>query len=325
MYYIGKIKKSIPLPNQLISHPQFNQIFMKKNLLLAILGSAALSANAQSFTETFEDITTLTNWELRNESPTVGSTDWFQGNPAVMPSYDLINADSSDYIGANFNSTTGAGDIDTWLFAPEVSNFSNGDTLSFWTRTIIGTTVYPDRLYAYYTTEPGSTATLDFRDNLIVVVNPDLTIADYPGDWTNYTTVINSVPNSAAGVGRIAFNYNVTDGGPSGANSNFIGLDLVHYGDYVQGVGTQTVQNSNVSYSFFPNPTVDVLTVSFNEPTIANQAIEIYDMTGKAVYSASVAEGTSTLSIDVKGLSAGAYLLEVYKNKQVIVDRFVKQ
>jgi len=48
----------------------------------------------------------------------------------------------------------------------------------------------------------------------------------YPGTWAQFTlTNAGGLPSS--GQGRIAFRYFVEDGGPSGANSSYIGIDTV--------------------------------------------------------------------------------------------------
>jgi hypothetical protein len=57
---------------------------------------------------------------------------------------------------------------------------------------------------------------------------------NYPADWTKYTIVISGVSQSTTG--RFAFRYFVESGGPSGDNSDYIGIDLVQYapGELVQ-------------------------------------------------------------------------------------------
>lgn len=57
---------------------------------------------------------------------------------------------------------------------------------------------------------------------LLLSVNPTLAVGGYPEVWTRYEININH-----AGTGRIAFRYFVTNGGPSGSNSNYIGIDTV--------------------------------------------------------------------------------------------------
>lgn len=174
-------------------------------------------------TEGFDDITTLAGdgWAQINNSSPLGTTDWFQGNPAVFLSH--AGADDS-YIAANFNNTAGS-DISNWLITPVV-DLGALDSFSFFTRTTTGNT-FPDRMEIRISTngassDVGATAASvgDFT-TLVDSINPNLMMNGYPQDWTEF-----SYSNlGLSGMGRIAFRYFVTDGGPLGNNSNFIGID----------------------------------------------------------------------------------------------------
>ncbi len=211
--------------------------------LCAVLVLAALPALAQnpSFTEEFEDITTLPGdgWINTNMSSPLGSTSWFsskgplessrtvtefQGNTSVFPAYS-----SAGYIADNYNAC-GDGTISDWLFTPEVT-FIDGDTFSFWTRGTGGT--WPDRLELRLSIAGGSTdvgadefSVGDFTE-VLIEVNPTLAVGGYPDVWTQYVATITGHP--AVESGRFAFRYFVTDGGPSGSASDYIGVDLVEF------------------------------------------------------------------------------------------------
>ncbi|HSN56215.1 MAG TPA: choice-of-anchor J domain-containing protein [Candidatus Sulfomarinibacteraceae bacterium] len=209
--------------------------------------AAALCASpvlAQSFTEEFEDITTLTGagWFFDNNSTTAGVLSWapsvesmtprdrgtdFQGNITVFPAFS-----GSGYIADNYNATTGVGTISDWLITPVVT-IQNGDTVSFWTRGP-DTSSYPDRLQLRMSLAGTSTncGTLpedvgDFT-TLLLDINPTLAVGGYPNTWTQYSVTITGV--GAPTQGRFAFRYYVTNGGPSGSNSDYIGVDLFEYG-----------------------------------------------------------------------------------------------
>ena len=166
-------------------------------------------------------------WASQNLGTTIGVLpDWIAGDPTVFTSHT-----GAGYLGGSFNSITGAGTISLWLFAPNVT-LKNGDVLSFWTRTTDGT--YPDRLQVRLSTNGTSvnagaspTSVGDFT-TILQDINPGLTSAGYPLVWTQYTLTLSGLP--AGGIsGRIAFRYFVTNGGPSGTNSDFIGIDDVSY------------------------------------------------------------------------------------------------
>ncbi|AXI99507.1 Por secretion system C-terminal sorting domain-containing protein [Cyclonatronum proteinivorum] len=172
------------------------------------------------FSESFADIETLPadGWSLQNLSEPVGTTTWFQGNSAVFPSF---SGEPDHYIGANFNSTTGSNTINTWLMTPEVT-LVNGTELRFYTRSTGG--AFPDRLEVRLSTDGGSTDAPDFS-TLMLSINPDLEVGGYPDEWTEYVAVVEGL--DAAATGRFGFRYFVTDGGPAGNNSDFIGIDEV--------------------------------------------------------------------------------------------------
>jgi len=57
-------------------------------------------------------------------------------------------------------------------------------------------------------------------------INPNLLASgatSYPTTWTQFTLTIPST-----GSGRVGFRYFVTNGGPSGTNGNFIGIDSLN-------------------------------------------------------------------------------------------------
>jgi hypothetical protein len=74
----------------------------------------------------------------------------------------------------------------------------------------------------------GSTSTsVGTFSNLVVSINENLTNSGYPGSWTVYTTTLSGVSGTIAG--RFGFNYVVPNGGPTGTNSSYIGLDAIGY------------------------------------------------------------------------------------------------
>ncbi len=192
-------------------------------LLLLVVRSSA-----QGFTEDFDDINTLTanDWVMINHSSPIGSTNWFQGNTVVFNAY---NGADTAYVAANFNNTAGTGTISNWLIMPNVT-LHNGDKLTFFTRKASPDT-YPDRLELRLSTngastDVGSLAT-DVGDftTLMLSVNPTLVTGVYPITWTQYTVTISGLSGPTSG--RMAFRYFVTNGGPSGSNSDYIGIDNV--------------------------------------------------------------------------------------------------
>ena len=159
-----------------------------------------------------------------NHSTTVGTTNWFQGNSTVFPAQ---SGAATSYIGANFNNTTGTNTISNWLLTSPVT-LQNGVTMTFYTRTVDAPS-FPDRLQVRMSTNGassnvGTTAT-DVGDftTLLLDINPTYTTTGYPNVWTQFTVTVTGVPSPT--LGRLAFRYFVENGGPTGANSDYIGID----------------------------------------------------------------------------------------------------
>nr|HQV06453.1 T9SS type A sorting domain-containing protein [Chitinophagaceae bacterium] len=75
--------------------------------------------------------------------------------------------------------------------------------------------------------------------NLLFTINPTLDPSGYPDVWTQYTATVSGL--AAPVMGRLAFRYYVTDAGPLGSNSDYIGIDDVKYvatGGAAQGIWT---------------------------------------------------------------------------------------
>lgn len=194
-----------------------------------------------SFTEGFEGGVVPAGWTTQNRSTTIGTNTncW---NPFTGATPWAAQA-GTGHIGANFNCTTGANTISGWLFSPEIL-FRNGDQIRFWTRKASPDT-FPDRLELRLSTNGtstnvGTTSTSvgDFTVTL-VSVNPTLVTGVYPTTYTQFTATISGVPTPTNG--RVAFRYFVTNGGPSGANSDIISIDTFQY------VAAPTAANASIS------------------------------------------------------------------------------
>lgn len=157
--------------------------------------------------------------------PAGSRPNWFQGDPVTFASF---NGPTSGYVAGNFNNTTGANPIDLWLILPAV-NVAAGDTLSFYERSVTSNP-YPDSCRVYYAangdTVPGSGSFVELGRFLNTT----------SGSWAERRFV---APTGGAN-GRFAINYRVVDGGPSGNNSNYIGID------YIRVLGPAPVVNTTL-------------------------------------------------------------------------------
>ena len=93
------------------------------------------------------------------------------------------------------------------------------------------------------------------------------------------------------------------------------------------GVGISEQENSPFTFSFYPNPTTENITVNYSLEESAKVQYVIYDLTGKKVQTEAATRfpGAQQQSIDVNNLQAGTYLLSLNVNGSVITKRFVKK
>ena len=213
---------------------------MRKTLMVALVALSSM-AYAQTFFESFDtgpagfsngatgtfgnsaggDAMAFASgtWHALNNSSPLGVLGWFSSNSVFAPN------SGTGQLNANFDNTTGGtGTIDNYMMSP-VRTFNNGDTISFFTRTPTGS-IWPDRTHLKLSLNGASTNVADFSTTL-VSVNSGLGGSVYPEVWTLFGATISGLGGPTSG--RFAFNYNVTDGGPTGVNSNFIGIDDVTY------------------------------------------------------------------------------------------------
>ena len=229
-----------------------------------------------------------TGWTCSNVSTPLGTSNWFQGNDTVFPSQA---GPTTGYIGANFNNTGGTGIISNWLISPVVQ-FGTGAELRFWARTATDAD-YADRLEIRASTggtSNGGTATStgDFSI-LLGTINPTQlagpgtctapaglpNAGGFPDVWCEYVlTTAAGIP--ASGSGRIAFRYTVTSAGPTGSNSNYIGIDTF---SFVEGTVAQPITSGPVSGTAVTLPqfavggTATTATITFTNPEATAGAV----------------------------------------------------
>ncbi len=293
-----------------------------KKILLSITAILAfgVSQGQVLLSENF-NVAPPASWTILNLSSPVGTTTWFQGNPAdAIPTPGPFSSQagpSNSYMGTNFNSTTGNNTISNWIFTPTVS-IVNGDVISFYTRTTTpGAEVYADRLQMRIGLEsaaaPVGTTGVGGYTTLAVEVNPNLTTTGYPSTWTQYSYTVTgfATPTNC----KIAFRYFVTNGGPAGDNSDYIGIDTFSVD---RPLSTESFAKNN--FTVYPNPATDVVNISnANNLEITNTVIT--DINGRIVKQVN----SAVESINVGDLNTGVYFLKVTTADGVGVTKFVKK
>ena len=197
---------------------------MKKITLLSIALLFGFTAIAQTviITQGFENVTTLVDneFEIYNASDAPdGSV--FQGDETIFASYD---GSPSAFAAMNYQATS-ASTVDLYLVTPSVQ-LKNGDLVKFWTRTTENSN-WPDRLEVRLdpTGEgtPPEEGDQGSYTELLAEINPDLELGGYPEEWTQIVAEVTGITGIVET--RVALRYWVTNGGPTGANSNYIGVD----------------------------------------------------------------------------------------------------
>ncbi|HEU4374883.1 MAG TPA: choice-of-anchor J domain-containing protein [Telluria sp.] len=175
--------------------------------LTVLAAPLASAASAVILNEKFNNVGTLSDWVVTNQSTPVGLS-WFQGNPGV---FGAQAGPAASYIAANYLSAgQGGGTIDNWLITPLLS-LSGATELTFFTRApaLPG---FNDMLELRFSAGGGS-GTGGFSTLLATIGGPNA----YPDHWQQFTANLNF-----SGDGRFAFRY-----AGDAAVANYIGIDTV--------------------------------------------------------------------------------------------------
>lgn len=164
------------------------------------------------FEESFEGSTGFppSGWKTINADGGGTTGPWFQGNTSVFAAYNGIGYAAANYQGANDFL------IDEWLITPLLTGINSSDTLSFWNRS-------PD----YSAWDDSIEIRISTTDTNISSFNK---VVDYfktsTTGWAQKKYPLKNFISDGANI-YIAFRYLIYDGGVSGLNSDYVGIDLV--------------------------------------------------------------------------------------------------
>ncbi|MDF0719649.1 choice-of-anchor J domain-containing protein [Kaistella sp. PBT33-4] len=306
---------------------------MRKILLSAFLAAFSF-ASAQTTVYTYGFDTDFgTDWTRTNQSTAPPATPTLWSKATYTTASTVTNSIFGSGIGGvpsgqaggqnsfalvNYTSTN-TGTISNWLISPTV-NVQDGDVVTFYTRKgTDGTVDYADRLEVRYssaatTVVPGTGPTdVGSFTNLGVSVNPNQAVGFvYPQTWTQYTFNITGVGSTPVPV-KFAFRYFVTNAGPSGSNSDIIGIDSFLISRSSMATGEVAAKKFSIS----PNPATDFIHVKNTDKL---KSITVYDMSGRKV--------PATLNgelVDVRGLANGTYLIDIETDNGKVSQKFIKK
>jgi len=302
---------------------------MKKLLLSLSLLSISFIQGQNIFSFGFDGATAdmlTAGWQQVNLSNPAGTALW--GIPSTAPTTTFSSGGqaggATSFALVNYTSVaaSSAGTISNWLISP-VINVQNGDVVTFYTR--IGRNVaaggqasYADNLQLTMSKMGSSSIIPSVDENdlgdfttLCNEVNPNLDLTSYPLTWTQYTYTVSGLTGPTDCM--FAFRYYVTDGGPTGANSDIIGIDTFSVDRPL--ASTDSFFKNNLSVS--PNPAKDVITISNSSNVVINSA-EITDVNGRIVKNATSSQ------INISDLNAGVYFLKITTDQGVGTTKVIK-
>jgi hypothetical protein len=277
---------------------------MKKILLsISAILAFAISQGQVLLSENFDVFPTT--WTQTNQSSPIGAATWAQGGGTAFGAGGQAGGATSFAL-VNYTSTTGTGTISNWLITPEMP-LQNGDVISFYSRTGGDETAYADRLELRINstdmtatgTPSGGSAGLGAFTTLALTINPNLTLTDYPLTWTQFSYTVSGLTGVVPC--KIGFRYFVTNGGPTGDNSNIIGIDTFLVD---RPLSTENFFKSN--FAVYPNPATDVINIS-NVNGLEITKSTITDINGRIVKEMN----SSVNNINVGDLTTGVYFLNV--------------
>ncbi|MCB0726339.1 MAG: choice-of-anchor J domain-containing protein [Ignavibacteriae bacterium] len=196
---------------------------------------------------------------------------WYQGSTAV---FNAFNGPATGYVAANYNVVTGSNNIDSWMVLPK-NNVASGDSLVFYARSATGS-IYPDSITVMYS------AVGDSIPEAVTWTQLGKFKSTTSGLWDRKAF---GAPVSGANA-RFAIRYKVVNGGPSGSNSDYIGIDALTIESstlYANDVATQSIDSV---YNFIVPVNTIAPRATFKNVGINNQvSIPVtYKVTGPVNY-----------------------------------------
>ncbi len=238
---------------------------------------------------------------------------WFQGSAGVFTDFNGVQADG--YVASNYQSVTNINNIDNWLVLPPL-NIDAGDTLSFYSRSPVGST-WPDSIRVMFN---ATGASLPEDPNWVELGRFKVNII---GIWERRFFL---APASGANA-RFAIRYSVIDGGPNGPNSNYIGIDQI---DVIEGSASGITALSAGPFHgiyVYPVPVNNIAHFSINAGEPIQAKIMIKDNLGRQVFlsTENLKMGVNLIRVNLADLSPGMYFVTVSSPKGMLNARFIKQ
>jgi len=94
-------------------------------------------------------------------------------------------------------------------------------------------------------------------------------------------------------------------------------------------IGVDELDKNQFAIKIFPNPTSDILNVSFSKENIASSQVSVFDITGKRMNVSQTStsnSGSNSIQFSTDNLSSGIYFLRIeIDNELISIEKFIKQ
>ena len=142
-------------------------------------------------------------------------------------------------------------------------------------------------------------------------------------DGRNFSEIAKVAAN---GNSNVLLNYNYTDNNPV-RGINYYRLRVVDKDNSGKYSPIRSVRNEGMAdVAVYPNPVNDVMTVSITADKAERGEMTIADISGKIIYTRTlnIVAGNNQLPVNVSNMSAGAYIIKVQLNDDIVVRKFNK-
>ncbi len=155
-------------------------------------------------------------------------------------------------------------------------------------------------------------------NNTLAPINEMETYRKFVNDiYLNY--VAKAVQPSAELIDEL---YSIADMAPNiGGEAVYIARAILNYEPtklVKQDIILPIKITANNQIQFYPNPANDVLNISSTESFVSGSKIELFDITGRMIYTVSISSESNTTSISLKEVKQGLYFCVIKNGEEII-------
>jgi PKD repeat protein len=272
--------------------------------------AAALNGAAMPLSYITEDI----DGDLRQSTPDIGADEFMGGSEGLVASDNIDKCASETVL----------------IGAPAMSGVSYS-----WNPTgDVSSEVLTSTAGQYIVTATGACGTFSDTVNVVDKPNPSAGFNIYAG--VGLAVSLNNTSTNG-----LSYHWDFGDGNSSTdaspthiyeSEDTYV-ITLTVFGECDTVTITQTytaIANSTETFgegsiSLYPNPATENVQLSFENISLSNATLQIFDMTGKTVYSTSLENVSNQITVPVQQLNPGMYQIMVRSADQSATLKFIKK